>query len=151
MRTIRRAMAVALPAAAALAFGVAPAQASSGYDIWCNGYHANCGTFYYNSNLTGSRISFTGTNGWEGEISNLSGYTYLESGKAGYGQPVKNNAASFYNGSMQKATVFYNSGFAGACDAVASLTNVNKLNKTYNQNASLGFGSRTGSNCYMFN
>ncbi|MCX4957863.1 peptidase inhibitor family I36 protein [Streptomyces virginiae] len=70
---------------------------------------------------------------------------------AGYGQPVKNNAASFYNGSMQKATVFYNSGFAGACDAVASLTNVYKLNKTYNQNASLGFGSRTGSNCYMFN
>lgn len=52
---------------------------------------------------------------------------------------------------MQKATVFYNSGFAGACDAVASLTNVYKLNKTYNQNASLGFGSRTGSNCYMFN
>ncbi|MFF4424589.1 hypothetical protein ACFY04_28075 [Streptomyces sp. NPDC001549] len=64
--------AVRMHSDAALAFGVAPARASSGYDIWCNGYHANCGTFYYNSNL--------------------SGYTYLESGKAGYGKPVKNNA-----------------------------------------------------------
>ncbi|MFF4424590.1 hypothetical protein ACFY04_28080 [Streptomyces sp. NPDC001549] len=52
---------------------------------------------------------------------------------------------------MQKATVFHNSGFAGACDAVASLTNVYKLNRTYHQNASLGFGSRTGSDCYTSN
>ncbi|MEV7441891.1 hypothetical protein AB0O22_12150 [Streptomyces sp. NPDC091204] len=146
MTNIRRAMAVALPAAAALAFSVSPAQAGVG--ITCTG-EANCGTFYYNSGLSGSRTTFTGSGGINGSISDLAGYKFLDSG-AGKGTPVKNGAASFYNGSPTPTTIFFNSGYNGACDTVAPYTNANRLANTYNNNAALAFGA-SGSNCYKFN
>ncbi|MGW1776817.1 peptidase inhibitor family I36 protein [Streptomyces sp. NPDC002104] len=149
MRALQRTLAVALPVAAAVAFTVTPAQAG-GVGIYCNDWDANCGTFYYNSGSDGgSRITFTGRSGWDGEIADLAGYKFLDNG-AGKGQNVKNNAGGFYNGSMQKATVFFRSGFVGACDTVPSVSRAYKLVNTYNDNASLGFGSRTGVNCYNF-
>ncbi|MEU9862260.1 peptidase inhibitor family I36 protein [Streptomyces sp. NPDC047971] len=147
MSALRRTLAVALPTAAVLALGVAPAQADVG--IYCVDAQANCGHFYYNTGLKGSRTVFTGKSGQMGSISNLAGYTFLSSG-AGQGQPVKNNAASFYNASMQVATVFYSSQYNGPCDTVAKLTSANQLVQTYNENASLGFGL-IGQNCHMFN
>ncbi|QDY77572.1 hypothetical protein [Streptomyces qinzhouensis] len=147
MNAIRRALAVALPVAAVLSFGVTPAQADVG--IYCVDSDANCGTFYYNSGLTGSRTTFTGFRGTDGSIWDLASYKFLSSGN-GQGLSVKNNAASFYNGSMQSATIFFNSGFEGPCDTVAALTNVNRLANTYNDNASLAFG-RYVQNCHIFN
>ncbi|MFD6997340.1 hypothetical protein ACFWA5_13900 [Streptomyces mirabilis] len=64
---------------------------------------------------------------------------------------MKNNAASFYNESITStATVFYSSGYSGACDTFAALSSTNKLHNTYNENASMGF-NRTGVNCYKWN
>lgn len=139
-------MAIALPAAAALAFSVTPAQAGVG--IYCTG-EANCGTFYYNSGLTGSRTSFTGSGGINGSVYDLAGYKFLDSG-AGQGAPVKNGAASFYNGSPTPTSIFFNSYANGPCDTVAPYTNANRLVNTYNENASFLFGT-SGSECYKFN
>ncbi|WP_138907512.1 hypothetical protein [Streptomyces chryseus] len=123
-----------------------PAQASVG--IHCTG-DASCGTFWYNSGQNGSRTSFTGTGGINGSIKDLAGYKFLDSG-AGQGTPVKNGAASFYNGSGAPTTIFYNSGWNGPCDTVAAYTVANQLVNTYNDNASFAFGA-SGSNCYKFN
>ncbi|MFD5101300.1 hypothetical protein [Streptomyces albidochromogenes] len=104
---------------------------------------------YYNSGLTGSRTTFTGSGGINGSISDLAGYKFLDAG-AGKGTPVKNGAASFYNGSPTPTTIFFNSNANGSCDTVAPYTNAHRLVNTYNENASFMFGA-SGSNCYKFN
>jgi hypothetical protein len=110
----------------------------------CSDHEEDCGVFYYNSNVSGSATAFNGSS-----VPNLAGYTFLRAG-AGQGQPVKNNAASFKNLSINHiATVFYNSNYSGACDTFAPLTYTNKLARTYNENASMGF-NRSGSNCYKW-
>jgi hypothetical protein len=138
------ALAVALPAALAAVLGTAPlAHADAG--PYCLNEVKNCGIFFYNSGRTGSFTAFRGSS-----VSNLAGYTFLTSG-TGKGQPVKNNAASFNNLSVDNiATVFYNSGYSGACDTFAPLTATDRLHNTYNENASLGF-ARGGTDCYKWN
>lgn len=93
--------------------------------------------FFYNSGLTGSHNALNGNN-----IPNLTGYTFTSSG-AGSGQPVKNNAASAQNNNQCKATVFFNSNYAGVQDSF-SYRNGGQLVNTYNQNASLYFASSCG-------
>jgi len=139
-----RALAVAIPTAAAAVLGVAPlAHADAG--PYCLDSESNCGVFFYNSDLKGSFTAFRGSS-----VSDLAGYTFLTSG-SGKGQAVKNNAASFHNQSIDKiATVFFHSGYSGACDTFAPLTSGDRLHNTYNENASMGFG-RSGTNCYKWN
>ncbi|MFE3851354.1 hypothetical protein ACFXPN_09450 [Streptomyces griseorubiginosus] len=137
-------LAMAVPAAAVAVLGVAPmahAEARESCPTWAN----DCAVFYYNSGLSGSHTAFT-----DDGVSNLAGYNFLSSG-SGKGQTVKNNAASFWNASVDHiATVFFNSNYGGACDTFAPLADTNKLAKTYNENASFDF-NRNGTNCYKWN
>ena len=68
--------------------------------------------FYYNSNYGGSYVDFAGAK------ANLAGYDFLKSGLAGYGQGVKNNAASVANLRGATARVYFNSNYAGVYDQV---------------------------------
>jgi hypothetical protein len=146
MKSKRRALslATAVTAAAAAVLGVAPiahAEARESCPTWAN----DCAVFYYNSGFSGSRTAFTNDG-----VPNLAGYTYLSSG-SGKGQTVKNNAASFWNASVDHiATVFFNSNYSGACDTFAPLADADKLARTYNENASFDF-NRNGTNCYKWN
>lgn len=102
---------------------------------------------YYNSGLAGSRFDWAFP---QANIPNFATYpstaraplpgttiTYLTSGLAGYGQAVKNNAASAYNRYYGASVyVYFNSNYAGTSDFVGSLTSKN-LSNTYNDNASL--------------
>ncbi|WP_199551977.1 hypothetical protein [Streptomyces sp. N35] len=68
---------------------------------------------YYNSGLRNANFPRKGTSA---QLSNYSGYTYNNGrGLPGYGQGVKNNAASIMNGYEGKPSfgVFYNSGWKG--------------------------------------
>ncbi|MFF4783947.1 MULTISPECIES: peptidase inhibitor family I36 protein [Streptomyces] len=146
MKSKRRALslATAVTAAAAAVLGVAPmahAEARESCPTWAN----DCAVFYYNSGFSGSRTAFTNDG-----VPNLAGYIYLSSG-SGKGQTVKNNAASFWNASVDHiATVFFNSNYSGACDTFAPLADADKLARTYNENASFDF-NRNGTNCYKWN
>ncbi|MFE9497333.1 hypothetical protein [Streptomyces collinus] len=137
-------LAAVIPAAVVAVLSTAPlAHADAG--PYCLNEEKNCGIFFYNSGRTGSFTAFRGT-----DVPNLAGYTFLTSG-AGKGRPVKNNAASFNNLSVDSiATVFYNSGYSGACDTFAPLTATDRLRNTYNENASLAF-ARGGTSCYKWN
>lgn len=89
---------------------------------------------YYNSTLQGAYQAIPYSN------PNLSGIYYTESPSslAGYGQHVKNNAASAENrASFTDAIIYYNSNYAGACDYVSAGATVNRLAKTYNNDASV--------------
>lgn len=145
MKASRKAlsMAVAIPAAAAAVLGMAP-MAHAEARATCPDWEKDCAVFYYNSNKEGSRTAFT-----HDGVANLAGYTFLSSG-AGKGLAVKNNAASFWNASVDSiATVFYRSNYDGACDTFAPLADTNRLAKTYNENASFDF-DRRGDNCYKW-
>ncbi|KOX35755.1 MULTISPECIES: peptidase inhibitor family I36 protein [unclassified Streptomyces] len=147
MSLLRRSASMAIPAVVVIGFGAAPAQADTG--LYCDNYYDNCGAFYFNSNTSGSHIVFTGLKGQQGSIPDLAPYKFLGPGN-GKGQSVKNNAASFYNGSFQITTVFFNSNYSGPCDSFEPHATAKQLRNTYNENASLGFG-RSGVNCYKFN
>ena len=137
-------IAVAIPAAAVAVLGTAPA-AHADAGPYCLNEVRNCGVFFYNSGMSGSFTAFRGSS-----VSNLAGYTFQTPG-AGKGQAVKNNAASFNNLSIDSiATVFFSSGYAGACDTFAPLTGTDRLRNTYNENASMAF-ARGGVNCYKWN
>jgi len=102
---------------------------------------------YYNSGLAGSRFDWAFP---QANITNFATYPasaraplpgtsiqFLTSGLAGYGQTVKNNAASAYDRYYGASVyVYFNSGFSGTSDFVGSLTSRN-LSNTYNENASL--------------
>ncbi|GHI47456.1 hypothetical protein C0Q58_16945 [Streptomyces albidoflavus] len=102
-----------------------------------------CMRFFYNSNRAGSYTYFRVNN-----VPDLAPYTYLASG-AGKGQPVKNNGASLSNDTNKAVTVYYNSNYGGACDTVAAFSYVDRLNNTYNDNASFRWGV-SESRCYKF-
>ncbi|MET8584826.1 hypothetical protein ABZX39_28710 [Streptomyces collinus] len=104
-----------------------------------------CVVFDYNSNLEGASAHFERDN-----VSNLAGYTFDEySGDAGYGQSVKNNAASLDNVSPNSyVTIYFNSGYGGSCDSVPPSDLVFRLHNTYNNDASFKFTHDT--RCYQF-
>ncbi|MFE5139668.1 peptidase inhibitor family I36 protein [Streptomyces fagopyri] len=135
----------AVPLAAAIALivptaGAASATAGTG----CNtsGAHNGCIRLFYNSNRAGSSTYF------DANVSDLAGYTFLTSG-TGKGVSVKNNAASALNDSPGIVTVYYNSGYVGACDTLSAYAISDKLHYTYNNDASFRW-DYTRSDCYDF-
>lgn len=120
---------------AALSIGVtAPAQAATRNGVCESGEFC----YYYNSNLAGS-VSDHGTSLADCGATKPSCYTYRTSGKAGYGQCIKNNAASVWNRTSKTIRVYYNSGYTGKYVDVASGTKKNLYGTAlYNQNASHG-------------
>ena len=118
------------------AFGVAaPSAQAATRDGVCD---AEEFCVYFNSNQQGSVSDFTGS------ISNYGStqpgcYEFKGAG-AGQGRCVKNSAASVWNRASGPVTVYFNSGYAGASQAVAPAARVN-LNATLkNENASHRFG-----------
>lgn len=97
---------------------------------------------FYNSNRAGSSTYF------DANVSDLAGYTFLTSG-SGQGSAVKNGAASALNDSPGIVTVYYNSGYVGACDTLAAYAISDKLHNTYNEDASFRW-DYTRSDCYNF-
>ncbi|MFD5517661.1 peptidase inhibitor family I36 protein [Streptomyces sp. NPDC127066] len=143
---IRRAISTSVvPLAAAIALviptaGSASATASTG----CNasGTHNGCIRLFYNSDRAGSSTYF------DANVSDLAGYTFLTSG-TGKGNAVKNNAASALNDSPTMVTIYYNSGYVGACDTLSAYAISDKLHYTYNNDASFRW-DYTRSDCYDF-
>ncbi len=88
---------------------------------------------YYNSDQQGSLTDFTGS------ISDYGSTTFKGVG-AGQGTLVKNRAASVWNRTFGSVTVYYNSGYAGASQAVSPSSKVNLNSTLKNQNASHKFG-----------
>ncbi len=124
-KRIAAASAVLVTAGAAVGLAAPTAQAET-----------RCSTLYlclyYNSNQQGSfRVFVTNT-------PDFAGYTFTGDG-AGYGQAVKNNAASATNGfptsSGRSARIFYNSNYGGVYDNVGP-SSARNLSNTYNENAS---------------
>lgn len=143
----------ALASMAALGVTAPPAAA----DSVCDPSYP-CMWLYYNSNQQGARFMAASNK------SNLAGYIFdAGRGESGYGQALKNNAASatfradnnFY---LSSGTVFYNSGYAGPCDTMTSTENniefADQLVNTYNDNASIlfraGYGADHPDGCYEF-
>ncbi|MFI9065643.1 hypothetical protein ACIGQE_27890 [Streptomyces sp. NPDC053429] len=95
-------------------------------------------TLFYNSNFMGAHRNM-GYNVWD--FGGPRPLTYCLDGASapapGYGQNLKNNAASAKNfHATYVADVYYNSGFKGAVDDVSWGRN---LNYTYNNNASFAW------------
>ena len=88
------AVAVALAACATLLLGAAPAQAAVGTPAFEIFYSPNC-----NSGASASRV-YTGLNSGEHWINDT--FTSRQWGSAGYGQAIRNNAASIW---VSNATV----------------------------------------------
>ncbi|MEU4170859.1 hypothetical protein AB0F46_28765 [Streptomyces sp. NPDC026665] len=149
MRTRRKIAAFGLTATATagLVLGVAP-QSQASASLTCPTSETYCMEFYYNSGLSGSRTLFVGFDHYS-----LNGYTFLGAG-AGKGSAVKNNAASATNMSRYDLNIYFNSNLAGACDSIPPFGTTNtgpndRLVKTYNNNASFGYGRYNG-DCYKF-
>ncbi|MFF3461334.1 peptidase inhibitor family I36 protein [Streptomyces sp. NPDC001984] len=134
-------VAPAIAAATLIVTATGPASASAGTGCVDAG-HGGCIRLFYNSNRSGSSTYFN-TN-----VSDLAGYTFLTSG-SGQGQPVKNNAASALNDSPNIVTIYYNSGYVGACDTLSNYAIADQLHYTYNEDASFRW-SYTRSDCYNF-
>lgn len=134
-------------ATAGLVLGMAP-QSQAYSSLYCEDSDPYCMVFYYNSGLSGSRTAFVGFDHYS-----LDGYKFLSSG-TGKGQKVKNNAASAVNLSAYDLNIYYNSNLSGACDSIPPFGDTNsgpndRLQRTYNENASFGYGRYNG-NCYKF-
>jgi hypothetical protein len=149
MRLRRKFAALGLTAAATagLVLGTAP-QSQAYASLTCPNSETYCMVFYYNSGTAGSRTVFVGFDHYS-----LNGYTFLGDG-AGKGQAVKNNAASAINLAPYNLVIYYNSNLAGACDAIPAFKSTDngpggRLQKTYNNNASFGYGRYDG-DCYKF-
>jgi murein DD-endopeptidase MepM/ murein hydrolase activator NlpD len=100
--------------------------------------------YYFNSNQAGSISDFTGSISDYGTTQPTC-YDFKGAGN-GKGLCVKNNAASVWNRSTKPVTVYYNSGYAGASQAIAAGAKAN-LNATLkNENASHKFGTSTTGN-----
>src|SRR5436305_8612932 len=150
MSIIRRGAAVAAVAAVTLgvAVGIAgPASAEGSQD--CTG-HTTGLCLYYNSNEHGARIDALGDvwnyavnpnspacNGAAGCPPYLFSY-YGYNGSNGYGQHVKNNAASACSDNgADSYNVYYNSGYLGSADSIGfGQAYCINLYNTYNNNAS---------------
>ncbi|MFJ6760325.1 MULTISPECIES: hypothetical protein [unclassified Streptomyces] len=129
------------------AFGLYGAQVSAAAPV--NGSIQTCGTnqslcIYYNSDNKGSRVGIYGkvhnydANPTMCSSQGCSKYSFQTSGN-GYGQYIKNNAASAYNADFHPYRVYYNSGWSGPVDEFDPKgygTYFGNLVRTYNQNAS---------------
>lgn len=147
MRRKLAALGATAAATAGLVLGAAP-QSSASAALTCPNSETYCMVFYYNSGLEGSKTVFVGFDHYS-----LNGYKFLGSG-AGKGQYVKNNAASALNLAPYNLVIYYNSNLAGACDAIKPFGSTDsgpndRLVKTYNNNASFGYGRYDG-DCYKF-
>lgn len=104
----------------------------------------NAGEFclYYNSDQAGSVSDFTTSVSNYGDTQ-PSCYEFKGAGN-GQGVCVKNNAASVWNRTSQTVTVFYNSGYAGASQAIGSGAKANLNAGIKNENASHRIGGTSG-------
>jgi hypothetical protein len=84
---------------------------------------------YYNSNEQGAGAGFNG------DVSDLSGYAYSSTG-AGAGQGVKNNAASAEDDDNGEDFIYFNHGYAGNYDWL-NPDSYGQLYYTYNNDASI--------------
>lgn len=96
-------------------------------------------TYFYNSNLQGASATFCSP------IANLSGFTYNQgSGLAGYGQAVKNNAASIrhivFAGGQPNVNVYELSNFQGKSNYCIPGCQGNLTPALKNENASHRWG-----------
>lgn len=141
------ALGITATATAGFTLGMAPPSQASAH-LTCPDTETYCMKFYYNSGIAGSYTVFRGFDHYS-----LNGYTFLSSG-AGQGQAVKNNAASAVNLAPYNLVIYFNSNLAGACDALPAFGDTDngpgqRLQNTYNDNASFGYGRYDG-NCYKF-
>ncbi|WAU85747.1 hypothetical protein O1Q96_42245 [Streptomyces sp. Qhu-G9] len=152
MSISKKVAAVGVAAALVSVAGVTQASATEYRGSACDGLFP-CISMYFNSNQQGSHSSFAGY----GKI-NFEGYSFA-SASNGQGQPVKNNAASAYfraKTSDESAVIYFYSNQAGPCDWLWAqgdkFSIANRLNKTYNENASLKLvdGSLSVGECYQF-
>ncbi|MET8840477.1 hypothetical protein ABZW67_10315 [Streptomyces rubiginosohelvolus] len=147
-----RSVSIVLAGALAALMMSAPSSSAAYGDHRSDGTVYKCGRngnfplcVYFNSNLKGAKV------GIFGKVHNYDysphcssqgclPFTYSEgSGSAGYGQKVKNNAASVYNYNDTSTRVFYNSGWTGPADEWDPYgwgTYFGNLSATYNDNAS---------------
>jgi murein DD-endopeptidase MepM/ murein hydrolase activator NlpD len=103
--------------------------------------------YYYNSGEAGSISDFTESVDDYGTTQPTC-YEFKGAGN-GQGLCVKNNAASVWNRSTKPVTVYYNSGYSGASQAIAAGATAN-LNATLkNENASHRFGTSNTGNTNM--
>jgi len=126
----------------ATTFAVTCVQPVTGRPVGCT----QAATLWYNSKAYGygsgtkfSRTTPVGSQLVSLAVSDLAGYTFQTPGEAGYGKPVKNNAAASTNNNGDSATyinVWYNSGFKGAKDQIPPAT-TKDLVATKNNDASL--------------
>ncbi|MCX3061897.1 hypothetical protein [Streptomyces beihaiensis] len=145
MRHLKKAAtAAALTAAIGVCMAATPASAASGdynnYWFGCNYDSSNTFKFriFYNSDLAGDYRNI-GYAVYDFDAvedgTSRSPLKYCGFRSSGKGQHVKNNAASARNThSTYTGVLYYNSGYKGAADYVWG--NVNKLDATYNNNAS---------------
>lgn len=154
MKNTKRITLLAACAAMLCATGLAtagPASASQESAVNCDkAIWDSCLTLYYNSSQKGSHTAFFGSDG------NFSDNKFLSSG-AGQGQVVKNNAASanvwgippYY---PEFAVIYYNSNYAGSCDAISVNWYTDRLHNTYNENASwqIAGNPNVWAGCYIF-
>ena len=133
-----RAMALAAVLAvfsALIVMVTAPAQAAVARNGVCESGEF---CYSYNSNFAGS-ISDHGAQLGDYGTTKPSCYTFRTSGRAGYGQCIKNNAASVYNRTAKTIRVYYNSNYSGKYVDVAPGVKKNLSGTAlYNQNASHG-------------
>ncbi|CAN7542401.1 peptidase inhibitor family I36 protein [Terrabacter sp. LjRoot27] len=131
------ALALAISGLTALA-GATPAHAADRNGVCETGEFC----YYYNSDHAGSVSDFTSSVADYG-TDQPGCYDFKTSGLAGYGQCIKNNAASVWNRSSDKVQVFYNSDYGGAVQEIAAGAKVNLSSALKNQNASHRFVSGT--------
>ncbi len=123
------AVALATPILASPAYAAGPLR---------NGYCED-GEFcyYYNSNNAGSISDLTVSIADYGD--NPSTCWVFKGAGNGYGQCIKNNAASVWNRSNSTVRVYYNSGYAGAYQNISAGYKGNLNSTLYNENASHQF------------
>ncbi|MBV1936700.1 hypothetical protein [Streptomyces sp. BV286] len=152
MSISKKVAAVGVAAALMSVAGITQAGATEYKGTTCAGL-VPCISMYFNSTQQGSHTDFGGY----GKI-NFEGYNFA-SASNGQGQPIKNNAASAYfraKTSDESAIIYFYSNQAGPCDWLWAQGNkfsiANRLNKTYNENASLRLvdSSPGVDECYQF-
>lgn len=122
--------ALTLASVAAIAAGGATPASAANQDGIQNSYEL---IYFYNSNVAGAWSDFSIP------IANLAGYSYIGggSGASGFGQAVKNNAASIRNAHPTRtARVYYNSNWAGTSNSCVPGCTGNLTPSLKNNNAS---------------
>ncbi|GAA1870694.1 peptidase inhibitor family I36 protein [Myceligenerans crystallogenes] len=114
----------------------APAQAAARDGVCETGEFC----YYFNSDHAGSVSDHPATDLGDYGTDPATCYVFRTAGRAGYGECIKNNAASVWNRTGKPVRVHYNSSFGGTYQEIAAGGQVN-LNATLkNNNASHRFG-----------